>query len=122
MELVYHKLVSVTEAVDKAWALLGDAGWPKAEQLQVFSSLGHVLADPFYAIVDSPPFDRSVMDGYAVRSYDVQEADEAHPKNLRVVGRADVGRMFEGELRPGECAKIATGAPLPRGCDAIVMV
>ena len=83
---------------------------------------GMCSADPFYAVVDSPPFDRSVMDGYAVRSYDVQEADEAHPKNLRVVGRADVGRMFEGEFGPGECAKIATGAPLPRGCDAIVMV
>ncbi len=122
MELVYHKLVSVNEAVDRAWSLLSETGWPKADSVPVFSSLGHVLSDPFYAVVDSPPFDRSVMDGYGVRSSDVQSADEAHPETLRVVGRADIGQIFDRGIAQGECVKIATGAPLPRGCDAVVMV
>jgi putative molybdopterin biosynthesis protein len=119
---VYHKLVSVKEAVDKAWSLLSEAGWPRAESVMVPDSVGHVLAESFYAVVDSPPFDRSAMDGYALRASDVQTSDEAHPQTLRLIGRADVGHMFEKEVGPGECVKIATGAPLPRGCDAVAMV
>lgn len=122
MELVYHKLVSVDEAVEKVWSLLRENGWPRSESIPVFNSLGHVLAVPFYAIVDSPPFDRSVMDGYAVRASDVSSADESHPLNLHLIGRADVGRVFSGEVGVNECVKIATGAPLPRGSDAVVMV
>jgi putative molybdopterin biosynthesis protein len=119
---VYHRLVSVKDAVDRASKLLSLAGWPKVEQIQVSSSVGHALAEPVYAIVDSPPFDRSVMDGYAVRAADLHTVDEAHPKTLSLIGRADVGSMFKGEVGRDECLKIATGAPLPPGCDAVVMV
>lgn len=122
MELVYHKLVSVTDAVDRAWSILKQSGWPKTESILISEALGHVLAKPFYAVVDSPPFDRSVMDGYAVRSSSVQSADESHPITLRVIGRADAGKIFHSEVARDECIKIATGAPIPRGCDSVVMV
>ncbi len=122
MELVYHKLVSVRDAVEKAWSLLQQAGWPRAVTLPVSSAVGRVLAESVYAVIDSPPFDRSVMDGFAVQSAGVFTADEAHPQSLKIVGRADVGKTFDREVGRDECAKIATGAPLPRGCDAVVMV
>jgi len=112
----------VNDAVDKAWSVLARADWPRAETSSVEVSLGRVLAEAVYAVVDSPPFDRSVMDGFAVHSSDLATADEAHPQSLRIVGRADIGGVFEGEVGQNECAKIATGAPIPRGCDAVVMV
>jgi putative molybdopterin biosynthesis protein len=80
------------------------------------------LAEPVYARVDSPPFDRSVVDGFAVHASDVFAADEAHPIKLKIIGRAEVGMIFPGEVPPGHCLEIATGAPVPRGCDAVVMV
>ena len=122
MAVVFHKLVSVNEAADKAWSVLARAGWPRAETCPVDGSVGRVLAEAVYAVVDSPPFDRAVMDGFAVRSSDLATADEAHPQSLRIVGRADIGGVFEGEVGRNECTKIATGAPIPRGCDAVVMV
>lgn len=122
MALVYHKLVSVREAVEKTWALLAQAGWPRVETTPIQESIGCVLAKPVYADVDSPPFDRAVMDGFAVRSADLSGADELHPQKLRIAGEADVGSSFATEVAPNECVKIATGAPIPRGCDAVVMV
>jgi len=122
LEVVYHKLVTVDEAVESAWSLLKESGWPKGESIPVFESLDHVLSESFYARVDSPPFDRSVMDGYALRSSDLAGADDAHPKTFHVVGREDVGVVFGREVQQNECVKIATGAPIPRGCDAVVMI
>jgi putative molybdopterin biosynthesis protein len=122
LALVYHKLVSVREAVDKTWDLLTLAGWPYIDTSPVVESVGRVLARPVYAVVDSPPFDRSAMDGFAVRSSDLATVDELHPRALRVIGRADVGAVFPGEVGTNESVRIATGAPIPRGCDAVVMV
>lgn len=122
MALVYHKLVSVAEAIEKTWSLLQQAGWPHVEASDAHESVGRVLAEPIYAVVDSPPFDRSVMDGFAVRSSDLADADELHPKNLRIAGKADVGSMFTREVGKNECVRIATGAPIPRGCDSVAMV
>jgi molybdenum cofactor synthesis domain-containing protein len=122
MALVYHRLLPVEEALQKAWESLAMTGWPKAEEVPLMESLGKVLAEPVYARVDSPPFDRSVMDGFAVHSSDVFTADEAHPVKLKPIGRAEVGMIFPGQVPPGHCLEIATGAPVPRGCDAVVMV
>jgi putative molybdopterin biosynthesis protein len=80
-----------------------------------------VLAEDVRAPIDYPPFDRSTVDGYAVRSVDVAGASEVTPVSLRVTGKVSIGSAPVGEVRPGEAYEIATGAMIPRGADAVVM-
>ena len=74
------------------------------------------LAAPVVCDIDYPPFDRSVMDGYAVRAADVQ----AVPATLRVVGQIGAGTQADRALETGEAMQINTGAPIPEGADAVV--
>jgi molybdopterin molybdotransferase len=83
---------------------------------------GRVLARDLVAPFDVPPFDRSAMDGYAVRAADTAGATRSDPKVLRLVGRSYTAEPFRGVLEPGDCIEIATGAPLPASADAVVMV
>jgi molybdopterin molybdotransferase len=80
-----------------------------------------VLAESVASPSDLPPFDNSAMDGYAVRAADVRQASSATPVRLRVRTKIPAGAHFSGELAPGECARLFTGSPLPRGADAVVM-
>jgi len=79
---------------------------------------GLVLAEPVVAPHDVPPFANSAMDGYAVRSEDVQEA----PTVLKVIEDLPAGYVASSSLRPGTAIKIMTGAPIPTGADAVVQV
>ena len=79
---------------------------------------GRVLAEDVSADRDLPPFHRATRDGYALRSADLATM----PAVLRCVGEIPAGRHFEGEVESGECVSIMTGAPLPAGADAVVMV
>ncbi|MGH9355889.1 MAG: molybdopterin molybdotransferase MoeA, partial [Terriglobia bacterium] len=81
-------------------------------------ALGRVLAVDLRADRDYPPFHRSARDGYAVRSQDVSET----PVELECTGEIAAGGHFEGEIAAGQCAAIMTGAPLPEGADAVVMI
>ena len=77
---------------------------------------GRVLAEPLTARVTQPPFNASAMDGYAVRSADVRAG-----ATLEQVGTAQAGAGFSGEMPPGRCVRIFTGAPVPDDADAVVM-
>ncbi|MGH9396237.1 MAG: molybdopterin molybdotransferase MoeA [Terriglobia bacterium] len=88
------------------------------ETLPIESVLGRVLAEDASADRDYPPFRRSARDGYAVRSADAG----AVPITLRSVGESRAGGFFRGVVQPGECVNIMTGAPVPEGADAVVMV
>jgi len=79
---------------------------------------GLVLAAPVRSAEDVPPFDNSAVDGYAVRSEDVVSV----PIDLVVVGEIAAGAAPDGEVGPGETIRIMTGAPMPPGADAVVMV
>ncbi len=84
---------------------------------------GTTLAEDVIAHEDSPPFDNSAMDGYAVLAADVTQASSGTPAVLRVVEEIFAGPLLPlKELQPGWAAKIMTGAPIPRGADAVVMV
>ncbi len=90
----------------------------EAETVPLAAALGRVLAERIVADGDYPPFDRSMMDGYAVRSADVRTA----PTQLRVVGEVRAGQMPGVALSAGQCVQINTGAPVPPGADAVVPV
>lgn len=92
------------------------------EKVDIISSLGRVLAEDIYASRTLPPWDNSAMDGYAVRSEDVANASRTNGVALRVVEFVPAGTLPQREVLPGEAIKIMTGAPMPQGSDAVVMV
>ncbi len=88
------------------------------ERIALADSVGRVLAENVVADTDLPPFDRSQMDGYAVRSRDTRKV----PVNLLVVGESAAGNGWHKELKRGEAVRIMTGAPVPAGADAVQRV
>ncbi len=122
MAYVFHRLVSVEEALRMIEEALGGFRSLDVEELEVTKAAGRVLAENISAMVDSPPFDRSTVDGYAVNSSDVYEASELSPVKLRVIGEVRIGTLPEVMISRGETVKISTGAMIPRGADAVVMV
>jgi molybdopterin molybdotransferase len=91
-------------------------------ELPLTEAYGCVLARDVVADVDIPAFASSAMDGFAVRSSDVLGATAAAPAELRIAGRALIGRRPEGTVGGGEAVRIATGAPIPAGADAVVPI
>jgi molybdopterin molybdotransferase len=91
------------------------------EEVGVLECTGRTLATDVRAEVDVPPFARAAMDGYAVRGEDTFGASDYDPIQLEVIGEALPGHGFEGALSPGQAVRIMTGAPAPRGADAVVM-
>ncbi|MFB6491038.1 MAG: molybdopterin biosynthesis protein [Thermoproteus sp. AZ2] len=117
--VIFHNLITLDEA---AKALLAHARPLGVEEVDLLQAYGRVLAEDVYSEVDVPPFDRSTVDGYAVVSSDLAGASELEPAKLRLVGRVEAGDFPSFEVSPGEAAEVATGAPIPRGADAVVMV
>jgi len=89
-----------------------------SETVELSCALFRTLAHPVTCDIDYPPFDRSVMDGFAVRSADVVES----PVTLKVVGQVAAGQVAKFGVRPGEAIQINTGAVIPPGADAVVRV
>ena len=88
------------------------------ETVPVRAALGRVLAEDVVSPIDVPAHTNSAMDGYALRSGDLQADAETH---LNVIGVAAAGRPFDGAVGEGECVRILTGAPVPEGADTVVM-
>src|SRR5256714_1612867 len=88
------------------------------ETVALPAARGRVLVEDVVADSDLPPFDRALMDGYAVRAEDTTDA----PARLRIVGEAAAGRGWRGTLQAGEAVRIMTGAPVPDGADSVQQV
>ncbi len=94
-----------------------------AERVPLERLIGRVLAEDLRAAVDAPPFDRSVVDGFAVRSADLAGASQARPVRLSLNGETiHCGHHPALAVSSGTATPIATGGPLPRGADAVVMI
>ena len=113
-----------TIPLDEALALLYDAAGPisRTEQVALGEAHGRVLAQAVVSGVDVPPFDRAAMDGYAVVAEDTFGAGRYEPKVLRCIETVHTGELPTKRVARGECTQIATGAPVPDGADAVVMV
>jgi molybdopterin molybdotransferase len=91
------------------------------EPIELLAANGRVLAEPIFADRNLPPFPRSTRDGYAVRSADLEQV----PVALDVIGEIKAGEKLDKiptRIGPGQAASIMTGAPVPNGADAVVMV
>jgi molybdopterin molybdotransferase len=112
-------LLSVEEAREK---VLSEIHPLAPLQLPLMEAFGCVSAEDIVATRDLPEFASSAMDGFAVRASDVANASSTHPVELKIVGRAMIGRLPETTVGGGEAVRIATGAPIPGGADAIVPI
>ena len=113
-----------TIPLDEARRLIDGALRPieRTESITIGEAHGRVLARDVVARTDVPPFSRAAMDGYAVRSDDTADAARHHPILLTCVDRVYTGELPSRAVEPGTCVEVATGAPMPEGADAVVMV
>ncbi|MCG1003885.1 MULTISPECIES: molybdopterin biosynthesis protein [Halobacterium] len=95
---------------------------PGVERVELDDADGRVLADRIDARLDVPGFDRAKVDGYAVRAADTFGASETDPVEVECVGDIHAGSEPDVSVGEGTCAEISTGAPVPPGADAVVMV
>lgn len=93
-----------------------------AEQVDILDTLGRVLAEDISSDVDIAPFDNSAMDGFAVRVADLEGASEDSPVILPVIEHVAAGAFPQLAVGPGQVTRIMTGAPVPEGADAVVMI
>lgn len=105
-------MISIDEALERILLGLAPLG---PERVGLADAAGRVAAEPARSAVDLPPFDRSAMDGYAVRA-----ADTAPGVGLRLVGGVAAGEVATAVLEPGTAARISTGAAIPSGADAVL--
>ena len=115
--MVSQAMISVDEALER---ILSYFDRLEPEERPVPDALGQVLAEDVESTLDIPPLDNTAMDGYAVRAADTEGASEANPVRLRISGELAAGYIFDGEVTPGSAVRIMTGAPIPRGADAVV--
>jgi molybdopterin molybdotransferase len=107
-------LISVAEALDH---VLAHAAPLADEEVPLAEADGRVLAHGLKALRTQPPADVSAMDGYAVRTADVEKA----PARLKVIGEVPAGRPFAAKIGPGQAARIFTGGFVPDGADTVVI-
>jgi putative molybdopterin biosynthesis protein len=110
---------------DEAKKAISEQLKPKAlgeEEIPLLAAYDCVLRENVVSALDIPPFNRSTVDGYAVKAEDTFGAEEKQPAKLKVCGVVNVGEPPKISVANGEAAEIVTGAPIPEGADAAVMV
>lgn len=108
-------MLSVAEALT---AVLAEVPAPRLEQVMLADALGRVLGEPAFSDVDSPPHDKSLVDGYAVLAADLT----AGVREFDVIEEVTAGAVPVRRVEPGRAVRIMTGAPLPDSADCVVMV
>ncbi|MFX1302113.1 MAG: gephyrin-like molybdotransferase Glp [Promethearchaeota archaeon] len=92
------------------------------EEVEIKDALNRILAEDIISEMNIPPFDRSAMDGYAVKAEDSFGASPKNPKKIRLVGTIEIGEFSSLKIEKSEGIKISTGAPLPEGSDAVIKI
>jgi putative molybdopterin biosynthesis protein len=117
---IFREVVSIKEAVDRLYRFYSPK--PQVEKVLIENATGRICAEDIYAVSDVPPFDRATMDGFAVQAKDTFTADEDKPVRLKIIGEVEAGQKTEIRIVSGTAVEIATGAAMPAGADAVVMV
>ncbi len=112
-----QNMISVEEALEK---VLSYVDVLEAEDEYIMDSLGRVLAEDVLSTINIPPLDNAAMDGYAVQAQSTEGASSSSPRILRVIGEVAAGYIAKEEVVAGTAIRIMTGAPIPKGADAVV--
>ncbi len=118
---IFRDLQSLENATTIFWSIY-QAKIQPVEKIGLEHALGRVLAEDVFSGIDVPGFDRAAMDGFAVTAENTFSADEQQPVRLKVLGEVEAGNPAGFSASSGETFEIATGAPMPKGTDAVVMV
>jgi len=110
-------VISVEQALEK---VLEHIEILEVEESPILSCLGQALAEDIFSEINIPPMDNSAMDGFAVRAADTRGASRKSPRILRVIDTAVAGSISQAKVEPGMAVRIMTGAPVPKGADAVV--
>jgi molybdopterin biosynthesis enzyme len=111
----------MVESVEAAWRIIEEEitpAEPELVEMPLDSGDGRVTAGPIHATSDSPPFDKALMDGYAIRSQDYS----AGVRSFEVIDEVVAGKLATRELTNGTAIRIMTGAPLPNSADCVIPV
>ncbi|MDR2967659.1 MAG: molybdopterin molybdenumtransferase MoeA [Methanobacteriaceae archaeon] len=118
----FLKIKEVKEANDIMKKLFNKLYSPKSEEVAIENSYKKVLFQDVKSSINLPPFNRSLKDGFALKSKDTFEATEENPKMLKCIDTVEAGSFSNKTVKQGECIEISTGATIPDGADAIAMV
>jgi len=118
----FLKLLPPEEALNRFLDALGDTALMSAERIPTAQALDRVLAEDIIAPHDMPPFTRTTVDGYAVRAAETHGASASLPAYLRIIGEVSMGAQAEIKLQPHSAVLVHTGAMLPDGADAVIML
>ncbi len=116
----FKKLISRKDAI--AIILKTVSKIKRKEKISIENVSRRILAENIIAKLNVPPFNRSAMDGYAVKAEDTFGASGFNPIKLKLVGVQHAGEQWSGEIKHDECVQVATGSPVPGGSNSVVMV
>ena len=111
--------IPVTEAIERVMKYAGEG---EAETVRLEEAYGRYLAEELRADHDVPPFDRSPYDGFAIRAVDSAQANLDNPVEFEVIETIGAGQVATKAVEPFQAVRIMTGAQIPAGCDAVVML
>lgn len=117
----FFKVVSVGEGKDMIWENFKDYEF-ETEEVNILASINRVLAEDIISDIDVPDFNRSTVDGYAIKSSDSYGATDSIPTILNIVGEIKMGEEAKLTIRSGQAAYIPTGGMLPEGADGVIMI
>jgi molybdopterin molybdotransferase len=110
-------MISVEQALEKVLSCIHILG---VEERSLLECLGQVLAEDVYSAIDVPPRDNSALDGYAVKSSDIENSGPQNPRVLKVIDIIVAGDTPRQDLAAGTAIRIMTGAPTPLGADVVI--
>jgi molybdopterin molybdotransferase len=115
----FSKLTPLKVVLDM---LLSKIEMNPSEGVEIHKVLNRILAVDIISEIDIPPFDRSAMDGYAIKAEDSFEASPKNPKKIKLVGTIEIGEYTNISVNKNEGIRISTGAPIPDGSDAVIKI
>jgi len=115
----FSKLTLLDDAVKKIHAYIAPTS---LEEVETSKALNRVLANDIISELDIPPFDRSAMDGYAVKAEDTFGASPSNPKVIKKIGTIEIGEQTNLVLKTGDAIRISTGAVIPQGADSVIKI
>ncbi len=115
----FSRLTLLDDALKKMQAYITPAS---LDEVETSKALNRVLATDIISELDIPPFNRSAMDGYAVKAEDTFSASPSNPKVIKKIGTVEIGEHTDLVLTSGEAVRISTGAAIPQGSDSVIKI
>ena len=112
--------ISLEEALALCLETTKGVFWPQIEKITLDKALGRITAKDYHASYLQPPFHRSAVDGYAVRSDDIMTASKQNPIQLTVIGEVNAGEVPTSRVEEKTAIRIMTGAPIPDGANGVL--